>query len=60
MLLFFSFYNWLIFLIAAVITQTFNPIAGLVIPIGIPTKEGKAEMETHPVNVDSTTRKCSL
>ena len=28
-------------LIAAVITQTFNPTAELVIPVGIPTKEAK-------------------
>ena len=37
----------------AVITQIFNPIAELVIPIRIPTKEAKAEMETHPVNVET-------
>ena len=35
----------LCFLIAAVIAQIFNPIAELIIPIGIPTKEAKAEME---------------
>ena len=38
----------LYFLIHAVITQIFNPIAELVIPIGISTKEAKAETETHP------------
>ena len=38
----------LYFLTHAVITQIFNPIAELVIPIGISTKEAKAEMETHP------------
>ena len=38
-------------LIPAVITQMINPIAELVIPIGMPTKEAKAEMETHPVIV---------
>ena len=32
------------FLIAAVIAQVFNPIAELVIPTGIPTKEAKAEI----------------
>ena len=32
----------LYFLTPAVIAQIFNPIAGLVIPIGIPTKEAKA------------------
>ena len=30
------------FLIPAVITQIFNPIAELVIPVEIPTKEAKA------------------
>ena len=45
--LFFDLY----FLIPAVITQIFNPIAVLVIPIRITTKEAKAEMKTHPVTV---------
>ena len=44
----------LYFFIPAVVTQIFNPIAELVIPIGIPTKEAKAEMETHPVIVEIT------
>ena len=43
----------LYFLIPAVITQIFNPVAELVIPIGLPSKEAKAEMETHPVIVES-------
>ena len=34
-------------LIAIVITQIFNPTVELVIPIGIPTKEARADMETH-------------
>ena len=38
----------LYFLIHAVITQIFNPIAELVIPIGISTKEANAETKTHP------------
>ena len=42
---FFSLIIELYFLIPAVITQTFNPIAELVIPIGIVTKEAKREME---------------
>ena len=43
------------FLIPAVITQIFNPISELsVIAIGAPTKEAKAEMETHPVIVEIT------
>ena len=41
----------LYFLIPAFITQIFNPIIELAIPIGIPTKEAKAEIETHPVIV---------
>ena len=42
----------LYFLIPAVITQIFNPIVELAIPTGIPTREAKAEMETHPVIVE--------
>ena len=52
-----SFFFFLIidlyFLIPAVIAQIFNAVAELVIPIGIPTKEAKAEMETHPVIVEA-------
>ena len=36
----------LYFLITAVIAQVSNPIAELSIPIGIPSKEAKAEMKT--------------
>ena len=50
----------LYFLIPAVIAQIFNPIAELVIPIGIPTKEAKAEIEIHPVIVEVKIRKCSI
>ena len=32
------------FLIPAVITEIFNPVAELIIPIRIPTKEAKGEM----------------
>ena len=42
------------FLIPAVITQIFNRIVELAIPIGNPTKEEKAEIETHPVMVEFT------
>ena len=52
MLLFLFLFIDLYFLIPAVITQIFNRIAELVIPIGIPNKEAKAEMETHPVIID--------
>ena len=47
---FFFLFIDLYFLIPAVITQTFNPITELEIPVGIPTKEVKAEMEAHPVS----------
>ena len=48
------------FLITAVIVQTFDPIAELVIPIKILTKEAKAEMKTHPVIAEAKIRKCSI
>ena len=48
------------FLIAAVIAQIFNPIAELLIPLGIPAKKTKAEMETHPVIVEAKIRKFSI
>ena len=50
----------LYFLIAAVIAQIFNPIADLLIPIGITFKEAKAEIEMHPVIVEPKIRKCSI
>ena len=37
------------FLIIADIAQIINPIAELVIPVGIPSKEAKAATEIHPV-----------
>ena len=37
-----------------IITDLHFSVAELVIPIGIPTKEAKAEIETHPVNVEIT------
>ena len=42
----------LFFLIHPAIGQILNPIAELATPIGIPTKEAKSEMETHPVIVE--------
>ena len=36
-------------LIPAIIAQFFNPIAELVIPIEIPTKERKGEIEIRPL-----------
>ena len=63
MLLFFIFDYWLTdiyFLIPAVITKVFNPIAELVIPLGIPTKEAKTEMEMRPVIVEFRINKGSI
>ena len=37
-----------------IITDLHFSVAELVILIGIPTKEAKAEIETHPVNVEIT------
>ena len=47
-------------LIPAAIVQIFNPIAELVIPIAIPSKEAKAKMEIHPVNAEAKIWKCSV
>ena len=55
-MLIFSLIINLYFLIA----QTFNPLAELVIPIGIPSKEGKAEIEIHPVIEKAKIRKCLI
>ena len=51
---FFFFIIDLYFLIPAVITQIFSPIVELAIPIGIPTKEAKSKIETHPVILEIT------
>ena len=40
------------FLIPEVIAQIFNPIEELVIPMGVPTKEPKAELKIHPLTVE--------
>ena len=48
---FFLIVNLYLF-IPAVITQDFNHIAEIRIPIGISTTIAKAEMETHPVTVE--------
>ena len=50
----------LYFLIPAVMTQIFNPIVELAIPIEIPTKGAKAEMEAHPVIVEIAISECSI
>ena len=46
------------FFIPAGIAQIFHPIAELVIPIGIPSKEGKIEIEIHSVIVEAMIRMC--
>ena len=43
-------------LIAAVIAQIFNHITELIIPIEIPTKEAKAEIEIHLVTTEAKIR----
>ena len=51
----------LYFLIPAAIAEIFIPIAELVIPIGISSKEAKAEIEIYAVIVEATIykkRKC--
>ena len=44
-------------LIPEVIAQIFVATGELVIPTGIPTKEAKAEMGTHPVTMEAKFRK---
>ena len=46
------------FIVVAVIAQSFNPFAELVILIGIPSEEGKAEM--HPVTAEAKIKKYNL
>ena len=50
----------LYFLINVVNAQIFNPIAEIVIPIGIATKETKAEIEIHPATAEAKIRKRSI
>ena len=55
----------LYFLIPAVITQTFNPVAAisplaLAIQIGIPTKEAKSENETDSMIAETKISDCSM
>ena len=38
----------------------FIPTEELSIPIGIPSKEAKAQIETHPVTVEAKINKCSV
>ena len=57
--LFFFFFLLTYLLISAFITQIFNSIAELIIPIEI-TKDAKAEMETHPDIAGIAIRECSI
>ena len=50
----------LYFLIPAAIGQIFNPIAELIILIGIPSKDEKTEIEIHQVIVEAKIRKCAI
>ena len=56
----FFFFFLIIDLIPGVIALIFNPIAELVIPIGIPIKEVKAEIEIHPAIVEAKIGKCLI
>ena len=51
---FFSLIIDMHFLIPATIAQVFNSVAELVILIGIPSNEAKAEIKTHPVTAEAT------
>ena len=48
---------WLILFNSCSYCTNVNPIAELVTPIGIPIKEAKAEMQTHPVTEEVKIRK---
>ena len=48
---------YIFYLFPAAIAQIFNPIAELVIPIGMSSKEAKAEIEIHPVIAEAKIRK---
>ena len=58
------FFSFLIielcFLIPAVIKQIFIAAAELSIPTGMPTKGEKAQIETHPVSVETKASECSV
>ena len=60
MLFFFFLIIDLYFLIPAVIAQIFNHTVELVIPIGKPIKEVKAEIETHLVTTEAKITKYSI
>ena len=50
----------LYFVIPAAVAQIFNLNAELLTPLGIPSKDEKAEVEIHPIIVEAKIRKCSI
>ena len=50
----------LYFLILEAIAQIFNSNAEKAIPTGAPTKEAKAEIETHPISVEAKIDMCLI
>ena len=50
---FFFLVTDLYFLVPAFVTQIFSPVEELLLSIRAPTKEAKAEMETHPVTIET-------
>ena len=50
----------LYFLFTAVIEQIINHTAELATPVGIPTEEAKAEIETDPVPSEAKISKCLI
>ena len=60
MFFFFFFILVLCFLIFVVTAQIVNPIAELVILLGIPSKEAKAKIEKKIVKVQAKISRCSI
>ena len=57
---FFFLIIYLYLLIPAAIAQLFNPIDELVIPVEVPNKEAKAEIEIHQILAEAKIRKSSI
>ena len=59
---FFLIYGLMLFTSCDCYTNFYSncTIAELVISIGIQTKEGNAEMKTHPVMIEITIRECLI
>ena len=49
-----------LYFLIQLLLHIFNLSAELVIPIGIPTKEVKAEMKTHPVTAETKISKRAI